>query len=494
MWQAKPFRLFILVCGLLFFAHLLVMNDDASVWSGAEARLLKDSMSENHAYFLPVMIQSLLTGDLSFNLFISRLPSVLLILSSVFSFFFIGKRIFGAATSALTLVVWATTLLIPSLGKLASADSWLFCSQLIAWAAMIRFLKQPQEKWRIVTFAALLLSLWINPVSTIIFFSLGAWWLYRFHADGNRILLINPWIVLLAGGFALFILGQWQWRNPTFFVGWFATPLYIYFFLVLIGFLPVFGFLLGGLREVYQKFYKKEELAIITSGWLLAGLLSQSLLLVAGLGFLVAKQLTRYFDSHYPHRSLVRAGAIIHLVLAFCGLTVLLLSSFWTFGPAGFRAVLAMGAPYWTLSFIGVIGLYSFRRRFIWGGALFSGLLFALSFWLQVYPLLESKRNWPLRLEEAAQRLELNTQSRLYIHQLPSSEQDKVKLYCEPFFRKIVFTDTPDQLREFYQNDRGNAFFLPRSEIRQLENISDSTSLSGWTDGLKELDYALIRN
>lgn len=494
MIQRQPFRFFLLLCGILTFVNLLVVNDWATVWSGPEAHLLLAGIEHADPYFLPALIQSLLTGDLTFQLFLSRTPGVLLTIAGAGVFYWLGRKIFGDRTTVLTLLVWAATFVIPNTGKWIAADSWLLFTQLLAWIATLRFLKQPLEKWRMLTFIALLLALWLHPLSTILLFGLGGWWLYRFHPDGDRLRLINPWIVMAGGSIALYILGQWQWGHPGFLLAYFSLSFPRYLLLIFLSFLPVIGFFLAGLRDTFQKFRKKEELAIITSAWLIGGLAGQSLLVFAGMGLLVAKQLMFYFQPNYPHRNIVRTGALLHLIATFCGITLLLLYSFGKFGGLGFRSALAVGATYWIFSFVSIIGLYGYNRRLVWGGALLSGILLSLLSWIQYYPLIESKRNWPQRLEVAAQTLECTSQSKLYLHQLPPSEQEKIRLYCDPLFRKLVFTEEEEQLLEFYRNDRQNAFLVPRNALGQLGEIKDSLSIHGWTDGLEELDYVLIRN
>lgn len=492
--QSKRFNFFLGLGVLLSLINVFIMNDVATVWSGAEAQLIRSGVDGSLPYFLPAIVQSALTGDLTFQAFLSRLPGAVLLLLSALVYYILARPIFGKVTTALTLLTWSATLVLANIGKIATADSWLFFSQLLAWVATLRYLKQPREQWRILTFAALLLALWLHPFSTIVVFSLSSWWLYRFHPNGYRLQQVNPWIVLAAGGIALFILGQWEWQRPAYVMAFFSMPYHHFLLILLLAILPVLGFFLGGLRDTFQKLRKKEELAIITSAWLIGGLAGQSLLVFAAAGLIIAKQLMLYFEPHYPHRSLVRAGAVLHLAGAFFGITVLMIFSFGEFGALGFRSALALGALYWMLSFISVIGLYGPNRRLVWGGSLLSGILFSLIFWLQYYPLLETRRNWPQRLEVSTQQMGITTQSNLYVHQLPLQEREKAHLYLEPLFKKVIFTDDPEQLLEFYRNAPGNAFFVPAAATEELGTISDSVRVQGWSDRLKALDYLLIRN
>ena len=53
---------------------------------------------------------------------------------------------------------------------------------------------------------------------------------------------------------------------------------------------------------------------------------------------------------------------------------------------------MAFSAVYWMLSFAAVIGLYGYNRRFVLGGMALAGLLATSLFWLQLFPLWESRR------------------------------------------------------------------------------------------------------
>ncbi|MCB0638393.1 MAG: hypothetical protein KDC54_17305, partial [Lewinella sp.] len=62
------------------------------------------------------------------------------------------------------------------------------------------------------------------------------------------------------------------------------------------------------------------------------------------------------------------------------------------------RAVLGTCAGYWMFSFVSVIGLYGKRRDYALGGMVLAGVVSLLLFWVQVYPYVHLRRNWPDRL------------------------------------------------------------------------------------------------
>ncbi len=166
-----------------------------------------------------------------------------------------------------------------------------------------------------------------------------------------------------------------------------------------LGLLPFIGFLVAALRDLFYKLKRGEELAQLLAVALLAALLTQSLLFAFLLAFITAKQVQHYFQQkNYPWQDWVKATQVLHLVLVFVGAIVALVSGFIQYQADGFRMVLGCGAAYWMFSFLGVVGLYGFRRDYVLGGMTLAGVLTLLFFWLQVYPYLHLQRNWPERL------------------------------------------------------------------------------------------------
>jgi hypothetical protein len=190
----------------------------------------------------------------------------------------------------------------------------------------------------------------------------------------------------------------------------FQVSAYSWWFFVgpLLGFLPYLGFLMAGLRDYSSKMIRGDEFSLVLMGWLVAALLAGSPAWSMALAVLVARQLDAYFVPGYPYGNYVKTGALIHLVAAFFLCTGLMMSGLHYFGGAGFRAGLGMSAAYWSLSFIGVIGLFGIRRRYILGGPMLAGTLLISLWWTQFFPLIERERRANLSVLEHVNQSEIS--------------------------------------------------------------------------------------
>ena len=161
-------------------------------------------------------------------------------------------------------------------------------------------------------------------------------------------------------------------------------------------------------------------MGIINIGFFFAALLSHALVLQFLLAMLAGKQLTSYFDPKYPHKNPVRAGAVIHLIVAVLGLTYFMLWIFFQFKGPGFRSGLVVCGLYWMWSVIAVIGIYGMNENYVRLGTIISGVLFTSLFWLQLGPLMESRRDIPARLLAEAQKTAPDTEKEIDCIILPA--------------------------------------------------------------------------
>lgn len=466
------YKIFLGIVLILFLINLFIANDLAVIWDGPEAwRIWQFQKTE-------------------VRLSIWRLPGPLFLMLGLFIFWLIAQKIFGAKTSLLTLVVLAASLLVPNLAKQAILDSWLFCFQTIATMGLLMYLKQPKANWQLLFYTALLPCLWLAPLSTLLTFSILAIALYFLHPQGNRLFLPSalPVVVVILAG--LYFAGTFNWSTPQFFIAWGQQPFYKNLFHQLLGFLPFLGFVCSGFWELYQKSKKKEEWSIILLCWMLAALAGQSLLLSLGLALMVAKQLEAYFIQNYPYRTIVKTGAILHLLIAFFGICFLMMRGFYEFKGMGFRAALAFGALYWMPAFIAVIGLYGMNRRFVLGGTIFSGVMATLFFWVQLYPLLYTRLNWQ---EEIVQEI-LESQdnpTQIWIYKTPDSAFPALACYASRTFPKVEVVEGTDNLENVLELEEYRPLFILREPIEM-----DSTygkAIEAWGSfGLAAKKYNIL--
>lgn len=475
-------RLFFFISGLLLLSNLLVLNDVATVWDGAEAAFLYQAHLDPEAPVrTPAHLLSRLMTREPTNTFLLRLPGVFIILLSLAGIYFLSKPVLGPKAARWTILVLGSSFLLPNLGKAATLDAWIFCWHALGFLLLLRFLKQPAPLWRFSFYLVLGLGLWTSPLSTALLFALLPAVLYRRHSRGNRLWRLQPWAAILLIGAGLQSAGWIDWTGREQYLAPFSAGFYLY---SLLGMFPFLGFLLGGLWEMASKLRRGEELALLNASLLGATLVAQSPALQLVLALVIAKQMHVYFHENYPYRGLVRTGAILHLILVFLLATILMLGGFFRFEGVGFRSALAFGAVYWMLSFVAVIGLFSGNRRYIWGATIGSGLLPVLLFWLQVYPLIESRRDLPERLVDAVAELREPEQS-VYLIPEGSWAKSNEMLYLKSAYPSL------GEAEEIGERGDG-VYIVPEERVSPAPSLRDSMRVSGWNDRFQETEWVLL--
>ncbi len=472
-------RLFLGLAALLFLGNLLVFNDLATIWDGAETQLLiRILRSEGAGWLLPELLLDPLVGS-PLRPFWLRLPAALVLIAALAVFYAIARPIYGLETTVLTLLALGSSFLTPLLGKLATGDAWLFGAHLLGYHALVMFLKLPSGKWRWLFYLLFALGIWIHPLSTLVFYSVIALVLFFLHPNGRRMVSLNPWVAGLVLGGLLYLTGALTPERPGFWLGYGLRPYGEYLLALGIGMLPLTGFWIAGLWDSLRKFRQGEELSQLTFTWLLGALLAQSPVAAALLAFLAGKQLALFFDPRYPHRPIVRTVAILHLVGVFFALLWLMIGGFLEFRGVGFRSGLAFSGAYWIFSFAGVIGMFGMNRRLTIGGVMLSGLLGFLLFWSQLFPLWESRRDLPKRVANTVEAKQPAPPLPVF-HDLRRPD-DNTELYLRLRFPQAAGRREAPAATGFYVLDT-----LPRP----FERVD---TLTGWNDRLQEDTVYVVR-
>lgn len=468
--------LFGLAC-LFFLANQLLMNDVILLWSGAESTIVAASLDEGGAWLPQIVLHIMLEATSS--TFWIRFPSTVIFLMTLVISYLWLRPMFGKMTALLTIWLIGASLMVPVLGKIATADSWAFASLWLALLALLRYLKAPVLKWRIFFYVIGLLAIWIHPLSSSVGLLIAAFGLYRFHPQGPRMISLAPWVLVMLF-LPLFYFTNWgAWGTPSFSHDYFNQSYFRYLAYALLGTLPFIGFVFSGLWESFQKAKKGEELAIINGIIVVAALFSQSMALHAAFALIAAKQLQSYFVQNYPYRSIVKTATILHLVLTFCAITIILMGAFYEFRGVGFRSVLAAGGVYWMASFLGVIGIYGMNRRLVWTSALMTGLLAAFLYWIQISPLVETQRKW------VAETIS-DGESKNIIWESPYDENifPNLKVLAQMAGKNVI---------EYQEEDEFPAeaveYLLTPDSYKKMEQKMPTDSLSGWADNGKPIIF-----
>ncbi len=373
------FRLFFWGSIAVLLLNVLIYNDFARIWPWEAHNWIQWlEAPTNLPQYCLAFFDRLFEG----TLFWMRLPTVLLLLGALGTWYYWGKAIFGMTMARDTLLILATSFTLVFSAKLAVNELWLFVPQLLSFLALLRFLKKRERTWHIVLYLSILVGLAVHPWSMTVFVLVLMLYLRMFHPLGKNLDRLYLWLLVPL----LFLTSYWK-TGFVFSYGHLAYWKYLLW--MLLGFLPWTGLLIASFADLIYKLRKKEEMALIISGFLLASLAAQSLMLTAVLALMIARQLSAYFHPNYPYQSLAKGFAILHLLFSFFAITIVLLSAYTQVGGLGFRAGMTVGVVYWILTFVAVIGLYARRRDFIFGGMAWGAMLGFFLFWVQLYPLME---------------------------------------------------------------------------------------------------------
>lgn len=390
------------MCGFFALATIFLRLDVITVWPGAEGEALNAALDPNRTDFhLPVWINDQLSQVSELFYLGPRLLSAIFLMATAMLFYHWGRRIFGLTATRLTLIVAAAGIWLPFFGKVATADSWALFGHTGLFLSGLLLQRDGRKQYGYFYLLFALLSALAAPLSTLVFLIGAGLFAYRAKAAKPVLEMAGAAIGMAT---AVLLLSKPGNGITYYFLGDLEVASYGRFlFFGFLGVLPQVGWWLAGQRDWFFRWKKKDELARSLFPFLVVALLSQSLLLMLLWSLLSAKQLQHYFADNYPWKSWVRAGAVLHLIFAFFAAFLGLMAGLAAFRGDGYRAALGMVAAYWIFSLLAVIGLYGNRRDFAIGGTALAGILLSLFFWTQVYPYIETQRNWPQQVLEATE-------------------------------------------------------------------------------------------
>lgn len=458
---------------LLLAINLLVGNGLTSLWDGAESAIAWQLLHSEGGYSLQAQFLALATGGV-LDEFRLRLPGAALVFLALPLYYMLARRLVGTEVVLNTLALAAGSLLLPNLAKVASGDIWAMLLQWLSFAALVRYLKQPDWGWQLGFYGLFALAIWNQPIQALVFVLGAAAFLYAQHPQGRRLWRLNPWAMGLLSAGALYALQLLDTEGYTFYFGFRTSRFLLY---NLLGVLPFLGFVLSGLWEHGQRFRKGEELSILYTGGVLAALLGHSLALHPLLLMIAARQLRNYFADSFPYRGIVKAGAVLHLVAAACFLIVFMMGSFLQFRGIGFQAGLATGGLYWAASFLAVIGLVGLRPKYVLAGTVFSGVLLTTAFWIQFSPLMETQRQWAVQIAEDAAA---QADGRIIVS--PASEMPfpNVAVYAKAAEQRTALVEAPELPREGWLG-AAPVYLMPQAVFPAVDTLRNDTAVyRGW--------------
>lgn len=453
---SSRYRFFTWVVLFLALAQLVVGLDYITVWPGAEAQQIWQSTGAEGGAYLSSLLFSVLPETSPYWLFLFRLPSVLLYLLSAILFYQWGKDLFGKESIELALIVLGGSLFLPIMAKMASLDIWSLFFELATWLSLVHFQKDGTKKWllRIALFGSL--AVLFGQFQSLILMLIWQVGYYRLIPASNEVIkknLAQPFVIIYLVFGISYILGN-RGTESAYYFKIFNLSHHQFLLFSILGLGPFIGFCMASLRDLFYKLKKNEELAKLLLIALVGSFLVQSLVFPFLLVFMTARQLHHYFFTpNYPWQNWVKTWQVLHLVVVFVGVILALIGGFTAFEIDGFRAVLGCSAAYWMFSFMAVVGLYGKQRDYVIGGMTLAGVVALLFFWVQVYPFLNLKRNWPNRMVIKIEKLdqkptqikvdETSLQSGVYLHRagfnVAFDEGEKPDAF---FIREMVEADS----------------------------------------------------
>lgn len=462
--MSSTFRLFSLAVSLLIVVTFLVMNDYASLWNGAEAALAWEGTAPAGSRVIPAVVLNWIWTQTDGNLFLMRLPSVLWLLAAAVGFYYLARPLFGLRTTVAALLVAGTSLGLPNLAKIATVDSWLFALHLIGFVLLLRYIKQPSGVWRWWFYLVVFVSGLILPWSTLVYFSMAAVFLLGRPDKVRQLWNLQPWLPALLAVAVCWSSDTLEWRPDWFFIhqDWPAN-----YVMIILGYLPFAGFILSGLRDYTPKLHKGDEMAIVLFSGFLPALMAHSPTMYFLPALLIAKQMDAYFLPVFPFRNFVKIGAVLHLIIAFFGSLAMFFGGIYYLQAGGFRVAALIAGAYWSMSFIGVIGLYGLHRRWAIGGPILAGAFALLLFWLTAYPLLESRRKTEFGLMDVMQASPVE---RLYVHCGYHEALPAVAVYVRIKFPEMSVVAN----EQLIPQDQKPFHLISRAEINSCHSIFSS--------------------
>jgi 4-amino-4-deoxy-L-arabinose transferase-like glycosyltransferase len=293
-----PSNAFLIISFVFLFVNLFLAgysvslwDDDESAYAGFALRMIETGDWVNPQYtwsdvhrktpfhFWTIAVSYLIFGV---NEFAVRFPSALAVLLTALSLFLFAKPVFGEVKSKWATVIFSSSLLCVSMGKMSLTDAWLMLFETVAVLSIYNFINQPNWRWNLLLWLSVSIGILVKG-PPIIIVSGGVWLgLFAFHPKRLNLIKTHPWFFgilslipfliwaycsyLSDGGKLLKFLYDWyvvKRIGGTVF-GQSGPPGY-HLVVAIISFLPWIGFFLRS----FSKLNIKNENFIFLAFWLL---------------------------------------------------------------------------------------------------------------------------------------------------------------------------------------------------------------------------------
>ncbi len=452
-------RIFLTVCFLLFILTLFYGMDYFSIWN-IESELAIASLNQLsegilfsfHDNFSPLP-QLLISGSLSTvgkNEWALRFPSLILLVFALFSFYKMGSKTFGVRPSlfATLLAIGSVPLLL--MGKMGSADIWLFILPLLIFPLTIIQIKKPKNSQVVTLIMLYTCYTFVQPLSAFIFCILLNGLFYLYHKQNKNLTL--PTLISIPLIITITLLSDMEWVQGGFLFNY-NKNLILFILLSLFGSLSSFGFLPGVIQQLILRIKQKEELSILILIGMIAGLFSFSWLFHFLLLFLIGKQIEAFSQEKYPFKNSVKTLSVIQVVISFFLAAIFLMYGYQWFGGPGFRGALLLGISLWIMGIISLVGMVAINKNQIILGCVLGGIIFNFFLWIQFLPVWENERNY---IKDAVVHLKENSDKETDINNIcldeSFSKSDRMTFYRKSYFKgvSVAYCSYPTTQKKHY--------------------------------------------
>jgi 4-amino-4-deoxy-L-arabinose transferase-like glycosyltransferase len=299
----SPSRLLLGLALLFLVVNLFVVgnsiclwDDDEAAYAGFAQRMLETgdwvnpqfTWSDVHRktpfHFWSIAVAYLIFGV---NEFAVRFPSALAVLLTALALYSLSGPLWGKARAAWAAIIFSSSFLCISMGKMSLTDAWLMFFQTIAILSLLRYLQQPSWRWNLLFWTAIAIGVLVKGPPILIL--AGGFWLgmAAMHPQRRHLIGTHPWFFGLLSLLPFVLWAYLSYRSDggkllTFLYEWYVLrriggsvfgqsgPPGYHLLVAFIAFFPWLPFFVKGLWRALR-YARRDEQSIGLLFWLIFG-------------------------------------------------------------------------------------------------------------------------------------------------------------------------------------------------------------------------------
>jgi len=420
------------------------------------------------------------------NEFATRLPSAISYLLLLFFLYWFTRRQFDPSIAALSVLILASSFLVPNLAKIGMTDNGLLLVSTVAMLAFYQYLKTPALKWNAIVWLCVSLGVLIKG-PPILILVLGTWgFLFLFAKDRKPLIRMHPWLWLPLALIPLLIWGYVSWQRDDGETVWFLLDWYIlkrftgeghvfgqtgppgyHLAVYLLAFLPWWAFFPKSLYTLFTNVRSRSTESLFFMGWLVFGwffyelmsskLPSYSLAAMPGVAILAAKTGMIAYKQE-TQDNWVKSGAVFTLLVSFFVMVAVVVAAHYLGGRTGMRRGVLIAALCWPLAMMGSVGLFSGKLKFGIPMSGIFGLMFTGLVWWLLGPFVGPRLSTSQQItQQMVVEWPADTQIILGegVKQMPG-----IPFYLSQHFKEVSYENMLEDAQERYDSNEGQQLYI----------------------------------